>query len=254
MNRLTYWLYAYQQSLPADYYIVRLVDATANRKTQPRRYPYQSFLGCAQYLRHMNSQGYHVYCRPEGYEYVLIDDIPRNQLSRLLELKPALATETSPGNFQAFLRLPYVPRSREQATTVCQTVCHVLNGDLGSAEPDHLGRLPGFFNLKPKYRSEKGTYPTVVPHHALDQFTVFSPHGPKAGGGVSTPSRMIKNTQSVADRSREDFALACRMVWQRKSDDDIRLVLSQREKGMDRPKYVEITIQKAREAVKKEQL
>ena len=132
---------------------------------------------------------------------------------------------------------------------ICQEACQLLSGDLGSAEPDHPGRLPGFLNLKPKYQSKDGSYPTVLLHHAIDQFTSFSLSGRKAGGGVSPLLQITKVVHNAKDRSREDFALACQMIKQDKSDDQIRLFLSQREKGRDRPNYVTITIRKARLAV-----
>lgn len=252
MNQLNYSLYAYQQSLLADHYIVRLVDAAAKRKTQPRRYAYHSLPSVGNYLRHMNSQGYHVYCRPEGYEFVLIDDIPRNKLGQLLKFKPALATETSPNNFQAFLRLPCAPESREQAATICQETCQLLNGDLGSAEPDHLGRLPGFLNLKPKYRSKNGTYPTVLLHHAIDQFTSFSPDGRKAVGGVSTSPKIARTVSDDRDRSSDDFAFACLLWKEGKDSSEIEYETSCREKGRHRPDYVKRTVANAYRRVKAE--
>ena len=170
MNQLQYWLYAYQQSLPADYYIIRLVDASGKRITQPRRYSHRQLIKSWKYLRYMNHQGYHVYGRPEGYEFIFIDDIPRKKLLDLVKLKPALAMESSPNNFQAFLHLQQLPDSRAHAASICRNVCSYLDADLGSAEPDHVGRLPGFCNLKPEHQ-KNGKYPLVILHHAMDQFT-----------------------------------------------------------------------------------
>lgn len=183
MDQSQYWLYAYQQSLPADYYIIRLVDASGKNITQPRRYSYHQLIKSWKYLRYMNRRGYHIYGRPEGYEFIFIDDIPRKKLWDLVELKPALAMESSPDNFQAFLHFKKAPDSREYAASICRNVCSYLDADSGSAEPDHLGRLPGFKNLKPEHL-KNGKYPMVILHHAMDQFTTYSLRGRQAEGGV----------------------------------------------------------------------
>lgn len=77
--------------------------------------------------------------------------------------------------------------------------------------------------------------------------------------------RNIKNAQSEAqqkpfdsgttfDRSRKDFALACKMIRSGYHHDEIFDALSKTEKGMERGKsYIKFTIKNAIRAVEKEQ-
>lgn len=245
MDTFINYLDIYRLSLPADYYIIRIVKANSSQKTQPRRYTYHQFVNCHKYLVYMNQQGYHIYGRPEGYEFVLIDDISIPSLKCLMSYKPALVVETSPRNFQAWLHLSCAPTTRQEALSICRTACTHLAGDWGSADPDHVGRLPGFFNLKPHYRNTKGRYPKVILHHALDQYTSLSLQGPKAVGGVSKLNTKYHTNESMVDRSKEDFALACQLWKSGVSRSAIEQEIALKEKGRNRPDYVKRTVEAA---------
>jgi hypothetical protein len=73
---------------------------------------------------------------------------------------PAVVVETSPGNFQAWLKHP---RSlpRDLSTIAARKLADVFGGDRGAADWRHFGRLAGFTNRKDKYASTDGQYPFV---------------------------------------------------------------------------------------------
>lgn len=252
MNQLTYWLNAYRLCLPADYYIFRLVDASEKRITQPREYPYSKLLKCDKFLAFKNRQGYHIYGRPEGLEYILIDDIKKDKLPLLMKQKPSLVMETSPDNFQAYLRLPFIPVSRQHAVNLCREACAILVGDRGSAEPDHVGRIPGFLNLKPEHMTKEGSYPRVILHYAEDQYSTFSPQGRQDLGGVSPLRKRERAKNTTVDRSREDFAFACQLWKAGKKRGEVEYEIGLREKGRNRPDYVKRTVEAAYKKVKSE--
>lgn len=73
---------------------------------------------------------------------------------------PALVVETSPGNFQAWLKHQRI-LPKQLSTAAARALAHEFGGDLGAADWRHFGRLCGYTNRKPKYVQENGLYPFV---------------------------------------------------------------------------------------------
>jgi hypothetical protein len=71
-----------------------------------------------------------------------------------------LVVETSPGNFQAWLKHSRI-LSRELSTAAARAVAKDFRGDLGAADWRHFGRLAGFTNRKEKYKAD-GLFPFVM--------------------------------------------------------------------------------------------
>jgi hypothetical protein len=71
-----------------------------------------------------------------------------------------LVVETSPGNFQAWLKHP-TRLARQDSTLAARKLAEEFRGDPGAADWRHFGRLAGFTNRKEKYASESGVYPFV---------------------------------------------------------------------------------------------
>jgi RepB DNA-primase from phage plasmid len=121
------------------------------------------------WLRLMNAQGRDIYVRPLGsVGLVLADDLDAAAIVRLKHegLAPAVVVETSPGNFQAWLRVSQQPIAPEQATMVGRILVERYGGDPNSADWRHFGRLAGFTNRKPKHRRGGGMQPFVVVREA----------------------------------------------------------------------------------------
>lgn len=206
------------ETLNAAEYIIRLIHETRppiNKQIEGGKVTEE-----VRFYQAKNREGYNVYFRPVGYEYVLVDDLHRSTLDQLARLKPCLLIETSPGNYQAWLRLSQTPQNREDALNICQAVAGSLAADLGSAEPDHIGRLPGFTNRKPRHRREDGLFPFVKLHKWESRESTFPPRGGIVGQ-VHSPTKPSK-PHCGRDRSREDFNLVCMLISQGKADDFIR--------------------------------
>jgi hypothetical protein len=74
---------------------------------------------------------------------------------------PAAVIETSPGNFQAWLKHPE-QLSKELGTAAARKLAERFGGDPGAADWRHFGRLAGFTNRKRAYRNaETGLHPFV---------------------------------------------------------------------------------------------
>jgi RepB DNA-primase N-terminal domain len=115
------------------------------------------------WLRLQNAEGRNIYIHPKGeHGLSLIDDISADSVRWMKEegFQPALIVETSPGNFQAWLKHP---RSlpHDVSTAAARTLARQFGGDLGAADWRHFGRLAGFTNHKPNRALENGLFPFV---------------------------------------------------------------------------------------------
>lgn len=123
------------------------------------------------YLRSQNAKGANIYIRPGEKDrgLLLADDLNLGSLERMKSegLTPAVITETSPGNYQAWVRV--CPRnealeSREH-TLAAKALAARFGGDPNSADFRHFGRLAGFTNRKPEHM--RGT---MSPFVRLDSY------------------------------------------------------------------------------------
>ena len=140
-------------------------DARASESPMiPRVWDAQTILKSVPWLRHQNAAGRNIYIRPKGeHDLSLVDDLTDDALLSMKEagFNPALIVETSPGNYQAWLRHPEL-LSKEMSTAAARVLAERFGGDRAAADWRHFGRVAGFTNRKAKYRDE-GTrlYPFV---------------------------------------------------------------------------------------------
>ncbi|MBC7571200.1 MAG: hypothetical protein H7319_15925 [Spirosoma sp.] len=251
----------YCSALQADQYHVRLVnpDGIAIPVTYSAEQIARS--ETVNYLRGRNAEGFNVYARPLGWQYILLDDLCRDVLTDVAKLRPCLLLETSPANYQAWLMLPDVPPHRDEAKAICRELAQRFGADLASADPDHVGRLPGFTNRKPKYRQTNGLFPFVKLHRWAHRPADFYP-----GGGAmcsiidaetdrsSATVPTVRSMTQAKTTSNQDFGVTCGLVRCGKTDDEIRQHLLntspnlRERKGKDEriDKYIKTTIYNAR--------
>lgn len=118
------------------------------------------------WLKRMNARGNDVYIRPAGeHGLVLVDDLTADKLAIMAKdgYLSAATIETSPGNYQAWVKLSDDPLSADVRTIAAQGLAKRYGGDLNSADSRHYGRLAGFTNQKPKHASN-GKQPYVLAH------------------------------------------------------------------------------------------
>ncbi len=256
----------YLEALGADEYIIRLVNFET-AKAVPITYTAECFAQpkTVGYLRAMNGQGFNIYARPVGWQYVLLDDLTRSVLADLATICPCALLETSPANFQAWLILPDVPPDRESARTTCRHLAERFGADLASAEPDHLGRVPGFTNRKEKYRQASGLFPFVTLHRWAHRTADFPPWGGRVltngtdSAAGTTCETTVDSTLSPAHRdshSEQDFGIVIGLLRKGWTDDRIREHLLRHSPGIEQRKtrngrshvdtYINLTIQNAR--------
>ncbi len=122
-------------------------------------------------LKFHNARGAHIYIRPSGeHRFTVLDDLGQNALDRISGdgYEPCAAVETSPGNFQAWLKHDDLYPTG-LSTFIAKNLAERYQGDLSAADWRRFGRLPGFTNCKPKYRSPDGLFPFVLLRDATGQ-------------------------------------------------------------------------------------
>jgi len=126
----------------------------------------QEVMENADWLKRMNAQGNDVYVRPAeaaSHGLVLVDDLSSDDIDAMKAegREPALVIETSPKNFQAWVKVAdSVPA--DQRGAIAQQLAHEYDADKASADSRHYGRLAGFTNRKDKYSSRQGYQPWVL--------------------------------------------------------------------------------------------
>lgn len=118
------------------------------------------------WLKRMNAQGNDVYIRPaeqERHGLVLVDDLSEFDLDDMKAegLEPALVVETSPKNYQAWVKVADAAGG-ELRGQIARTLASEYDADPASADSRHYGRLAGFTNRKDKHTTRAGYQPWVL--------------------------------------------------------------------------------------------
>ena len=116
------------------------------------------------WLRHQNREGRNIYIRPKGeHDLSMVDDLTQDAVSTMKQagFNPAVLVETSPGNYQAWLK--HSERlSKEVSTATARALAERFGGDRGAADWRHFGRLAGLTNRKGRHIDARtGLYPFV---------------------------------------------------------------------------------------------
>lgn len=123
------------------------------------------------WLKRENAKGSNVYVRPSGDKnqgLILVDDLSIGKIEQMKKdgFEPAAVVETSPLNYQAWVRISESPLLPEVATIASKNVSKLYESDPNSADWRHFGRLAGFTNRKPEHTTEDGRNPWVLCHDA----------------------------------------------------------------------------------------
>jgi hypothetical protein len=114
----------------------------------PRVWDQEALLRSVSWLRHQNRDDRNVYIRPKGeHKLSLIDDLTKAAVATMSRsgFAPALIVETSPGNYQVWVK--HSERlSKEEGTMAARALSERFGGDPGAADWRHFGRLAGFTN------------------------------------------------------------------------------------------------------------
>lgn len=119
------------------------------------------------WLQRQNAKGDDIYIRPAGdnHALVLVDDLKKSAIEQMKAkgYAPAAIVETSPGNYQCWVKISDTPQPADVRKLAAQALAKHFGGDLNSADSQHYGRLAGFTNRKPKHEKQ-GRSPYVLAH------------------------------------------------------------------------------------------
>jgi hypothetical protein len=165
-----------------------------------------------------NHAGRHIYIRPKGeHNLSLVDDLTAEAVAAMDRegFYPAAVVETSPFNFQAWLKHPE-QLDKQLSTATARTLAERFGGDTGAADWRHFGRLSGFANRKPKYQDvTTGLYPLVRLIEAEGK--VY----PQADHFLKSVRRSVEERLRARERLRLQ-TITPPIGWQRKTIDSFR--------------------------------
>ncbi len=159
-------------AMPNDFYFIRLIHGSTRRVCPGERVWDMGHLARASvlsFLRSRNLQGFDIYVLPyaeyrnAGYILLDLDQPTTGVLPRMRAHghEPCVVLQTSPGHFQAWIRVSTTPLEPAVATLISRQLAHAYGGDWASTDWRHLGRLAGFTNQKLERRTASGSSPWV---------------------------------------------------------------------------------------------
>jgi hypothetical protein len=181
-------------------------DAGATESTMiPRVWDSETIVKSVPWLRHQNREGRNIYIRPKGeHDLSMVDDLTKDAVSAMKEsgFNPAVIVETSPGNYQAWLK-HREQLGKEVSTAAARALAEKFGGDRGAADWRHFGRLVGFTNRKARHFDVgTGLYPFVRLIEA--EGGVY----PEAGRFLAAVKSDLKQRLVEQDQLRERLAAA----------------------------------------------
>lgn len=152
--------------LVSDRYEIGIYDRNKDRM-HLRNFSANEIYKSSGFLKYKNMNGHDIFIRPEGSSgYVFVDDLSITDIEKMESegFKLALTLESSPMNYQGWLKVSDTPLLPETASVVGQYVARKFGADMRSSDWRHFGRLAGFTNRKPGYIDDIGNYPFVNIH------------------------------------------------------------------------------------------
>jgi len=175
-------------------------------QTMHRAWSRADLVQSAAWLKRMNAQGNDVYIRPAGeHGLVLVDDLKPQALERMKAagFAPAATLETSPGHYQAWVKLADQPLSDEVRLMAAQGLAEQYGGNPNSADPHRYGRLAGFTNQKPEHTRDDGRQPYVLAHDCPGQVATAAPAYLKRIEQALEAAERAHRQERQAQRGRE---------------------------------------------------
>ena len=281
-NRTTLAIRFQLTAMAADLFEIGLFNPDAGPTESvmiPRIWAAETILKSIPWLRLQNRNGRNIYVRPKGEHHLsLIDDLTKDAVSLMKAggFNPALVVETSPDNFQVWLKHPE-QLSKEVSTAAARALAEKFNGDRGAADWRHFGRLAGFTNRKAKYLdASTGLYPFVrlieaegrvypeadhflavvkndVAQHKADRERAraqISKRAPALPNHLKSIETFRADSRYAADGTRIDLAYAVYALAHGAAPNEVDAVLRSRDlshKGNEKRQndYVERTMKKA---------
>ena len=151
------------------------------------------------WLKRMNARGHDVSIRPAGeHSLVLVDGLTGPAVARMGRegWTPAATIESSPGRYQAWVKLSEAPVSAPVRELAARGLAQHYGGDPPSAGRDPVGRLAGFTNQEPEHTRED-RQPYVLAHDCPGTAAQAAP------AYIERIERRLQEAKAQQERQRE---------------------------------------------------
>jgi hypothetical protein len=153
------------KAMSCPVYDIGVRDATS-KKMICVTYPQNTLLQSVKWMKFMNLDNHDIYIRPNtnvDHGLVMVDDVTYDAMDSMKAdgFSPALVIETSPKNYQAWVKLGE-DVAEELRTIIARRLSNDYDADPASADGRHFGRLAGFTNRKPEHMKRDGYFPWVL--------------------------------------------------------------------------------------------
>lgn len=257
------------QGMNCQEYEIGIRDAGTG-KMMSRQWSSEEVLKSVSFLKGMNSQGNDIYIRPLKSEgLLLVDDLGIGTLNQMDQdgFNPAAIIQTSPMNYQAWVRIATEELSTELTTTAAKILAEKYQADKNSADWRHYGRLAGFTNLKPIYNrpyvlAERCSgKPALQAEQLLKQAHRKLQDEKNTNSATTLATAIVKPTRNASskqidpiqyatqqyqklaqkyhqnfDESKADYLVACDLIKLGMRDTDIQATMNQTSPNLDKRK------------------
>lgn len=153
------------EQMGGDSFRIGVVFDDKHKVTYHRNWNKAEVLANIPTLKRENVRGGHIFIKPNlvDHDLVMVDDVSFDDLENMAKNghKPTLSVETSPDNYQAWVKLPK-SLSEDERKPIAQILAKTYDADIASADAHHYGRLAGFTNQKAKHQNSRGHFPFVL--------------------------------------------------------------------------------------------
>lgn len=190
------------------------------------------------------------------HPWVLVDALDAGGCLRIERgHPPAALVETSPGRWQAWVRLEAALGAAGR-TAAGRRLAREYGGGPETGDGHPFGRLPGTTNRTPGLELANGQAPFAKLTGAYPQRTVQLPgidvqNTPATEPSAQAGEESVRCGRVRRDQSAIDLAIACRLAEAGRSDAEIAAVIrrARHDARGDRPEYIARTIAAARRRV-----
>ena len=241
-------------------YDVGALDHASGRMSLREGWSLGQVLHARGWIAARNASGSSIYARPARslgrHPWVLVDTLDAEGRQRIERgHPPAALVETSPGRWQAWVRLE-AALSAAGRVAAGRRLALEYGGDPGAVDAHPFGRLPGATNRTPGLALANGQAPFAKLAGAHPQRTVQLPgldvqDTPATEPAAQATGGSVRCGRVRRDQSAIDFAIACRLAEAGRSDAELAAVIrsARHDAKGDRPEYVARTIAAARRRV-----